>query len=199
MNLSTHDETGLLIEGFQRRPTLLSPHNPPYYHDLVERCGYAACRDYYAYVTDAFREGSPALRRLERTAARLASGSGCVRIRAMDPARWDEEIATLYALYNESFPGVWGFVPMSFEEFSQRADSFRPFFRHELVILAEVDGAAVGFGLVLPDINEVLAAMRGRLLPLGWLRLIGRVPRIRTGCLILLGVYPAHTGRASRR
>ena len=101
----------------------------------------------------------------------------------------------LHGLYNASFAGVWGYVPITWDEFSERAESFKPFYRPELVVVAELDGVAAGFGLVLPDVNEALAGLGGRLLPFGWLRLMRRVPRIRTARFILLGVHPAHTGR----
>jgi GNAT superfamily N-acetyltransferase len=97
-------------------------------------------------------------------------------------------------LYNGAFRDVWGFVPITWEEFATRAEEFRPFYRPELVLIAEVDGAPAGFGLVLPDINAALRNVGGRLLPFGWLRLLWEVPRLRTGRFILAGVLPQFTG-----
>ena len=195
VNLSTQDEVGLLVDGFDRPPTLLSPYNPPWYRDLVEAAGYAPCRDYHAYRwTPGLR---PAAADRAPGAARpgtSASGAG-VLVRTADPRRWNEEVRLLRGLYNAAFAGVWGFVPITEDEFAERAASFKPFYRPELVVIAEVDGAAAGFGLLLPDVNVALAGIDGRLLPFGWLRLMRRVPRIRSGRFILLGVLPDRAGR----
>lgn len=196
VNLSTQDEVGLLIDGFARPPTLLSPYNPPWYRALVEAAGYGPCRDYHAYRWT--RDQLPA--RASRPASGPGAGaeahpSAALALRTADPRRWDEEVRRLHGLYNASFAGVWGFVPITWDEFAERAASFKPFYRPELVVIAEVDGEAVGFGLLLPDVNVALAGLGGRLLPFGWLKLMRRVPRIRSGRVILLGVLPAHTGR----
>lgn len=195
VNLTTHEEVGLLVEGFDTRPTLLSPYNPPYYVTLVEQGGYRPWRDYHAYLWRPQQTQSDAITRLESAALRRAGIFGQLRTRSADLARWDEEVRALHELYNASFADLWGFVPLSFEEFAERAQSFRPFLRPELLVIAEADGRAVGFGLVLPDINQVLAGLRGRLFPFGWLRLRRSVPRIRSGRFILIGVLPEFASR----
>ena len=193
INLSTQDEVGLLVEGFESRPMLLSPYNPPYYGRLLTEAAYRPAGDYHAFRWTPDSRAAPAVERLER---RLASaGSDAVRLRASDPRRWNDDVCALHTLYNESFTDVWGFVPLSWDEFSERAAEFRRFYHPALAVFAEAGGRAVGFGLALPDINEALHALHGRLLPFGWLRLWRGVPRIRTARLILLGVRPEFRGR----
>ena len=195
VNLSTQDEVGLLVEGFGIRPTVLSPYNPPYYERLVQRAGFSKLRDYHAYEWTRGQRRSAPLDRVVAAAARRAGGYATLVLRPADPQRWDDEVRTLHRLYNAAFDRVWGFVPISWEEFRQRAEEFKTFYRPELVIVAELGGEPVGFGLLLPDINEALSGLNGRLLPFGWLRLVRRVPRIESGRLILLGVLPPFTGR----
>jgi len=203
VNLSTQDEVGLLIDGFDRPPTLLSPYNPPFYQRLIEAAGYGVCREYHAYrwtpdlppVKAVERAGATPGPPAEGTASSAAHhGPSGLVLRTADPRRWDDEVRLLYRLYNPSFAGVWGYVPITWDEFRERAESFKPFYRPELVVIAELDGVAVGFGLVLPDVNAALAGLGGRLLPFGWLRLMRRVPRIRSARFILLGVLPEHAG-----
>jgi GNAT superfamily N-acetyltransferase len=195
VNLSTQDEVGLLVEGFHLPPTVLSPYNPPYYERLLRGAGYDKARDYHAYLWTPDQRRSPVVDRIVAAAARHAGGFAGLVLRPADPRRWDDEVRTLHHLYNTAFAGVWAFVPISWEEFSQRAEQFKAFYRPELIIIAELGGEAVGFGILLPDINEALSGLNGRLLPFGWLRLVRRVPRIRSGRLILLGVLPEFTGR----
>src|SRR5439155_199948 len=76
-----------------------------------------------------------------------------------------------------------------------RAERFRLFVKPELAPIAEVDGAPAGFAVTLPDANEALAPLGGRLWPFGWLRLLRRIPRLRSARFILLGVRPEHRAR----
>ena len=98
-------------------------------------------------------------------------------------------------MYNASFADLWGFVPLTWAEYRERAGDFRAFYRPELVLFAERGGRAVGFGLSLPDINELLAPLGGRLWPFGWLQLARGIHRIRSARFILLGVLPEHRAR----
>ncbi len=195
INLTTHDEVGLLIEGFDLRPMVLSPYNPPYYNSLITDFGYQKRMDYYSYRWDAGRAASTAIERLLRMAARGASDADAVCVRSSDPERWDEDGRTFLELYNVSFADLWGFVPLTRAEYEQRAREFRPFYHPGLAIFAEVASRPVGFGLALPDINEILGAARGRLVPFGWLRLARGIRRISTARFLLIGVRPEYAGR----
>jgi GNAT superfamily N-acetyltransferase len=191
VNLTTHDEVGVLVEGFEAAHTLLSPHNPPYYAALIEAAGFAPARDYHAYLWTP-EVGVP------RVAERLARVGRCrhgrVTTRPVDASRWEHEAQILWSLYNAAFEEVWGFVPIGWKDFRRRAATFVRFYRPELIRIAEVGGAPAGFALILPDVNEALARLGGRLLPLGWLRLARDLRNIRTGRLILLGVRPEYVG-----
>jgi GNAT superfamily N-acetyltransferase len=193
VNLSTHEEVGFLVAGPDSPPMLLSPYNPPCYSRLAENAGYDGCREYHAYLWTPQTLPSRVVNRLLRHLA--VCGDDAPRIRHLDPAHWDSELRTLHALYNAAFAELWGYVPITWEELHAQANSFKAFYRPELVLIAEVAGEAVGFGLVLPDINAALRPLHGRLLPLGLICLMRAVPRLDTGRFILLGVRPEHTGR----
>jgi GNAT superfamily N-acetyltransferase len=193
--LTTHDEVGLLVEGFDRRPSLLQPYNPPSYPRALADAGFKGFREYGAWEWTPRSRPSPAVLRLERMAARALGASADVRLRTMDDARFEEEIQLLHALYNRTFADTWGFVPMSRAEFRARGLEFRAFYRPELVLFAEAGGGPVAFALVLPDVNEALSGLDGRLFPLGWLRLVRRARRLSAGRFILMGVDHAYRGR----
>jgi GNAT superfamily N-acetyltransferase len=191
INLTTHDEVGLLVAGHDAPPMLLSPYNPPRYERFVIEAGFAPRCDYHAYDWSADRPHAPSVDRLLRRLS--VSGSGLV-LRPSRPSRWDEETRVLFELYNAAFADTWGFVPLTWDEFAQRAAAFRPFYRPELVVFAERRGQPVGFALVLPDVNEALAPLGGRLWPFGWLRLLRGLRRVRSARFLLLGVLPEATG-----
>lgn len=193
VNLTTHDEVGLLTEGFGDRPRLLSPYNPPHYPVMLEACGYRELRRYYAYRWTPRSQANEPMRRLVRSLRDRAGNLGLV-LRRPDPAHWEAEIRRLHTLYNVCFEHVWGFAPIAEDEFMQRADRFRRFYDPGLVVMADVGGETVGFGLSLPDINSVLHGLNGRLWPFGWLKAIFLARRIRSARFVLLGVRPDFAG-----
>lgn len=193
VNLTTHDEVGLLVEGFASRPTVLTGHNPPFYSEIVEAAGYQGAKDYLAFDWTPDSILSPAIERVGRQIDAGGYYRG-IRIRCVDPERFEEEARKLHSLYNTCFADLWGFVDLSWAEFWERTEEFRQFYHPDFVQLAERDGEPVGFALVLPDANEVLANLGGRLLPFGWLKARRGLPRIRTLRFILIGVRPDRTG-----
>ncbi|HEV2915482.1 MAG TPA: GNAT family N-acetyltransferase [Pyrinomonadaceae bacterium] len=198
INLSTHEEVGLLVEGYDVRPMILTPHNPPYYEALIEGAGYAAHLELYSYLWTPESEQAPAVKRLLRAAAAGAAVGRSkeeVLIRSFDPKSWETENDKIWRLFNSCFEDLWGFVPLSRREYAERAENFRKFYRPEMALIAESGGTAVGFGLALPDINEALTHLNGSLWPFGLIRLIREIPRIRAARFILLGVLPEFRGR----
>lgn len=193
VNLTTNDEVGLLVDGFQYPPTVLAPYNPPYFVRLLEENGHTPGREFHAYTMDPSHSLAPEADRLIRSYREKMHARG-ISIRTADPGEWKRDKRLVFELYNVSFSKVWGFVPLRWDEFDERAESFRPFHRSELVVFAVKNGKEVGFALVLPDINTILRGMGGRMWPVGWLRLLRGIPRLRTGRYILLGVHPQHLG-----
>jgi GNAT superfamily N-acetyltransferase len=195
INLTTHDETGILIEGFDSPPMVQSPYNPPWYADLLEEAGYRPHRDYRSFLWTPSAEPSEPVQRLVRAAATGRGIPGDVRIRPLEPAQWDRELRIFFDLYNDSFRDVWGFVPISWYEFRDRAGAYRSFLIPELALVAEVAGEPAGFSLTLPDVNTALPVANGRLWPFGWLRVSRAIRAIDQGRFVLLGVRPGRTGR----
>jgi GNAT superfamily N-acetyltransferase len=194
INLTTHDETGILTDGFDSPPMVQSPYNPPYYAELLEAAGYTPFREYHSYLWTPSGRQLAAESRVRVDVADKIEHSA-ITIRPMRLREWDAETRTVFELYNASFADVWGFVPIGWEEFRQRAALFRRFLVPDLALIAEAAGRPVGFALTLPDINAALRPLHGRLWPLGWLRLARAVPRLRSGRFILLGVRPDWAGR----
>jgi GNAT superfamily N-acetyltransferase len=197
VNLTTHDETGLLVDGFDSPPMLLSPYNPFYYSDLLVSCGYGPSREYHSYLWTPDVRIGPGVRRLVASAREGKGIAGGIVVRPLDPRRWASEIRSFFTLYNASFEGVWGAVPMRWDEFLDRAERFRSFLVPELVLFAEHEGEPLGCALTLPDANEVLRRVGGRLLPFGWLQLVRGAAKIRSARVMILGVRPDFTGRGA--
>ncbi|HJS06780.1 MAG TPA: GNAT family N-acetyltransferase [Pirellulales bacterium] len=189
MDYSTNYSCGLLVDGFNTPPRVMMNHNPPYYEELLTSWGLTKAKDLYAWwFTDNTR-----IEAWRPRVERLVRRSG-VKIRYMRRDDVFQEIQTCKRLYNEAWNENWGFVPMSDAEFDDMARLLKHLAVAEMLLVAEVNGEAVGFSITLPDFNEAIGPLNGRLtrfgLPIGLLRLRTNLKRIKTARLIALGVLP---------
>ncbi|NUO38761.1 MAG: N-acetyltransferase [Gemmatimonadaceae bacterium] len=196
MTPSTNYECGLLVDGFEHRPTFMTAWNPPYYDALCTRAGFAKAKDLLAFWFDGETTGYALPEFVARQAERALAG-GTLTFRDMDPGRFDEEVAGLWATYNDAWERNWGFVPMSRAEFVHMAKDMKSLLDLRFAFVAEVGGEAVGFMLALPDYNEVLVRNRsGRILPLGGPLMLWGKRRIRNMRVMALGVRRAARSRS---
>jgi hypothetical protein len=188
MTPSTNYECGLLVEGFEHRPTFMTAWNPPYYDTLCANAGFAKAKDLLAFWFEG-ETTDYALPEFVARQAERALASGGLTFRDMDPSRFDDEVAGLWATYNDAWERNWGFVPMSKAEFLHMAKDMKSLLDPRFAFVAEVRGEPVGFMLALPDYNEVLRRNRsGRLLPLGGPLMLWGRRRIRNMRVMALGV-----------
>jgi hypothetical protein len=187
-NPSVNDEYGLLIEGFQYPPTILMTYNPPYYPRLLEGAGFTKVKDLYAYALDGKTTFTD---KLVRGAEIVRKRTGAV-IRTIDMKRFDHEVKTVRELYTRGWARNWGEVPMTEEEFAFLAKDLKMSVDPRLVIMAEIKGQPVGFGLALPDYNQILIKNRhGYLLP-ALIRILLLKKRIHFCRVMVLGVLPEY-------
>ena len=185
-NPSLNESAGLLVDGFDEDPCVLMPYNPADYPRWIDAAGYRKAKDLLAWQIDP---AAPLGDRVTRVAQRIAQRSGVV-VRTLDMARFDRELANLCEIYRTAWIDNWGFVPPTDAEVRQLAMDFKPVIEPELVLIAEVDGRPVGCAIVMPDINQVLKRMNGRLLPFGLWHFLRRRSIVSQGRLLLLGVVP---------
>jgi hypothetical protein len=193
-NPSVNDEYGLLVDGFDERPTLLMPYNPEYYVRLIENYGFVKAKDLYAYLLSQETVYSD---RFER-ANSLVKMRNQITIRTLDMKHFDRDAAIVKQIYNAAWAKNWGAVPMTDAEMDALAKDLKPIVVPDLVLFAEAKGKVIGFGLSLPDINMALRYnKKGRLLP-GLLQLFLRKKEINLVRVIVLGVLPEYlnTGAA---
>ena len=198
-SFSVNDECGLLVDGYDTPPTIMMPHNPPYYVQLVEHAGFRKAKDLFVYQGGdlTMRAYKPVHERLTRAVSLMQTRMG-VTLRPINMKRFHEEIELVKSLYNRSWEKNWGFVPMTDHEIDHLAEQFKPVIVPDLITFAEKDGEPVGFSLAIPDFNVVFRSNRqGRLTPWLIVRLLWALKRetIRRARIPLLGVVPEFHGR----
>lgn len=184
-NLSVNEEIGLLVDGFETPPMLMMPHDPRYAAVRIEEQGYAKEKDVFAYVIDtAVDVPAAARRRLERG---MPAG---VTLRRLDMKRYGEDIRALTEIFNDAWAGNWGFAPLTQAETEHLGKSLKLLINPDLVWFAELNGEPVGFGVVLPNLNEAARDLDGRLFPFGIVKLLWRlkVTGVRSARLPLMGI-----------
>jgi GNAT superfamily N-acetyltransferase len=195
MNPSTNYECGLLVDGYEHRPSFMTTWNPPYYATLCERAGMRKAKDliaYYIPMGDQRWTMPPAFERLAERALRKSK----VAFRDLDLRRFDQELEVCWDVYNSAWERNWGFVPMSKDEFVHTARDMKPLLNPRYAFAADVDGATVGFMLAVPDYSAVLQRIgSGRLFPTGALRLITAKRRIHEWRVMALGLRPEYRAR----
>ena len=169
-NLSINEEVGLLVDGFDTPPMVMMGHDPTYTATQVEAQGYTKAKDVYAYLCHVTDDLPPAiLRRIRRG---LPEG---VTLRQLDMKRYDEEVASLTEILNDAWAGNWGFTPTTEAETLQLAKAMKPIIDPRLTWFAEIDGENAGFVVFLPNVNEAIEGLGGKLLPFGWAKLLWRL------------------------
>lgn len=158
---TTHEDVGILVDGFTR-PVLLMPYNYPYYQRLVEGAGLVKAMDVYSFHLS--RQGSQEhatgerLKRLTQTVMKRNK----ITVRPVERRRLKAEFDLFKELYNAAWVANWGFVPMTPKELDALVASLGQFFNPAFAFFAEVDGVPAGFILGIPDFNQVLARARPR-------------------------------------
>jgi GNAT superfamily N-acetyltransferase len=193
MDFTTNDECGLLIEGYDEPSMILEPWHPPYYRELLEGLGLGKTMDLlmWALFLGELKAGDAFHEFIENAAEKAHSEHG-VEIRQMRRKDLEAEVKRFMDVYNQAWGTNWGFVPITEAEVRFQAKNLKPVLDENWAMIAEREGKVVGAALTLPDINQVLKRMNGRLFPIGWLRfLLGRrkVDRVR---VFALGVRPEY-------
>lgn len=195
IDYSTNYPCGLLIEGFHTPPRIMDNHNPTYYSGLLESCGLAKAKDLYSWwFTD-----SKDMRSLWRERAERITNRGKITIRSIDVRDFDAEVQRCNTVYNGAMEHNWAFVSLTEAEFRYMAGRLRQLAEPKMVLLAEVDGYPVGFSITLPDMNEAVRPLDGRLfpygLPINLVRFLWRKRHIKTARMLVLNVLEKYRRR----
>ncbi len=184
-NFSIQDEAGVLLDGFEHAPMAGMGYTPPYYKDLLEGAGYAKAKDLHVYRVDHASWNEAQFKRMCAVAERVAEG---VTIRPVDMNNLPKEAGALASIFAEAWADNWGAQPISQPEFLKYASQYKLFLDSELILFAERDGRELGMVLAIPNMNEIIKRIDGRLFPFGWLQLLMGRKKCKSVRLFLMGI-----------
>lgn len=169
-NLGINQELGILVEGFDTPPRIMSSHSPRYYGPAIEACGYQPAQDMLAYEADIQNYTVP-----ESMHILVSRSAEKVKVRPLERKTLAADLEAMRSIFNDAWQNNWNFVPFTQEEFSTIGKELLMVIPTNFIQIAEIDGEAAAFIVLLPDINEVIADLDGRLLPFGWAKLLWRL------------------------
>ncbi|MFH1784717.1 MAG: GNAT family N-acetyltransferase [bacterium] len=191
-NPSTNDECGFLLEGFDSDPYVMMTYTKKYYLDYMERYGLKKAKDLFAYTMPVNPEPPEKLIRGTEIAKKKNPD---VVIRHINMKEYASEVKKVHTVYNASWTKNWGFVPWTGDEFNYLAKQLKPLAEPELVWFAEVDEKPIGFLMALPDYNQVLKKLAGRMGPIEIIKFLLNRKKIRNLRLMAMGVLPQYRRR----
>lgn len=184
-NLGINQEVGVLVEGFDTPPYVMMGHSLPYYDAAIERCGYQPEQDLLAYELDNKTLAIPRVMKalLDRSASRI-------NVRSLRRNEKSVELELMRDIFNDAWDSNWNFVPFTRNEFAAIGKELLMLLPTDFIQIAEIDGEAAAFNVLIPNLNEAIADLNGRLLPFGWAKLLWRL-KVRfpkTARVALMGV-----------
>lgn len=175
-NVSVNGECGLLIGGFDLPPRLMMGHARPYYRGLVEGAGYTKAKDLFAYTLEVEADFPPVPQRIIKACRRNRR----INYRMIDMKNYEAEIQSAISIFNDAWRDNWGFVPFTEDEAYHLAKNLKPFVRKEAFHFCDYDGEPAAMMITLPNINDYIRDLNGKLWPFGWMKFAYRMLTIAT-------------------
>ncbi|MDR3195425.1 MAG: hypothetical protein LBT58_01325 [Endomicrobium sp.] len=186
MNPSTNDKCGFLLEGFDLHPSLMMPYTPEYYLKLAERSGLKKIKELYAY--DMTVSADSRLKRLEHVVEMAKKKLPGLKIRTIGKHSYEKDLKVAISIYNRAWEKNWGFVPWSYEEFVSIASKLKMIIDPEMAVIASIGEEPIGMLVPLPDYNQVLRKLNGKIFPFGIFKFLYYRRKIDALRLMVMGV-----------
>lgn len=186
-NFTTNDTAGMLVDGFDRPPTVMMTYNKPYYNEFVKQYGFSKEMDMYAYFIPSKEASEKSLRLAGMLKQRLERKG--ITIRNINKKKLSKELTHIKHIYRRAWEKNWGFVPPTDAEYEHLAAGLKLLIDDRFVFMAEKDGEVIGFGAAVPDINEITKEFKnGSLFPFNIFKLLLNKSKTKKIRIILLGV-----------
>ncbi|MBX3222151.1 MAG: hypothetical protein KF795_16660 [Labilithrix sp.] len=184
-SLSINEEMGCLVEGFDAPPVLLNPHHRAYQGGLIEKAGYTKTKDVFGW---RYEVGEPTAR--VKKAQQDIRAMPEVTIRPLSKKDIDRDVKMTLEIFNDAWGENWGFVPMTKREADKMVADLKLFLVPEVTTLVLIDGEPAAVAIALPNVNELITDMRGKLFPFGLPKLLYRlkVEGAKSARLLILGI-----------
>lgn len=185
---STNEESGLLIDGFDAPPVLMMPYGRPDYQAMFDAFGFSKAIDLLAYQAD-LHAGYPRPK-MTQAMVKYAQSQPSITFRSMDKSRFREEVDLAMEIFNDAWSENWGYIPFTQAQINHMASEMKPLIHADGFRVGMIDGEAVAFIWMIPNLNEAIRDLDGKLFPFGWAKLVTRlkITGVKTARIPLMGI-----------
>jgi hypothetical protein len=185
MSMSINEELGILVEGFDDPPMVMMTYHNPYQGGLIEKAGYAKLKDFYSWKYD-IGEVPPRAQRAHDEVAAMPE----ITVRQADTKKLMEDVRIIMDIFNDAWSENWGFVPATENELIKLAKDMSLILMPELTRIVFINGEAAAVAMGVPNLNEVIRDIHGKLFPFGLIKMLWRlkVQGPKSGRLLILGI-----------
>lgn len=196
MGFTDLDREGMLVDGFERESLFFTYYNHPYYIDHLTRLGYVKEVDWIEYLLETPRPGSRIEQYLKKISDYVAKRERLHLAEVHKKREFKPLIEQVFRLVNEAYSPLFGVVELNERQIERYAKKFIPLInpRYTAFVLDELDNL-VAFGVAAPSLSSALKKSRGKMLPIGWFRLLWALRRNDRLNLFLIAVRPDLQGK----
>lgn len=188
MSFTLYDESAFLYHGFDSLPVVMLPYNHDYYIQLTEKAGFKKAIDWYAFLVKKDVEIKPVFYKIRDRVLRQQG----LEIKKLDMKKFDQAVQDVGLIFRDAWMENWGHVPFSDSQLAHLAKELKQVVVPEITYLAYLNGQCIGFMLNIWDANPALKKADGKLFPLGLVKILlemKKVKRIRTIAMGVLKEY----------
>jgi hypothetical protein len=162
------DRKGFVVMG-EGPPVLLNAHTKGYYPKLVEKYGFQKNDDHFAYI---FSPNDFDMER-HRKVVEFAKKKGGFRVDKLNVKDIENEARDIHRILENSVPEEWDYlITPSLDAVMDEFKSLLQFYDGHYCYIARKGDIPIGFMVALPDYNQVLKRMKGKILPIGWAKFL---------------------------
>lgn len=190
MGFTDFDHQGMLVEGFEHLPPIISPYNYPYYPEHLEKHGYKKAVDWLQY---RFNASQPVPEKVERINKLIAEK---YKLKVLQFNKRKELLPYAHKLFNalnDAFDGggIYGFVKLTARQIDYYVKVYLPFVRPEQAcFVVDENDNVVGFGLSMPSLSRAFQKAKGKLFPFGFIPILRALNKYSEIDLYVNGVHP---------
>jgi GNAT superfamily N-acetyltransferase len=183
--------SGILVEGFDHRPSMTMTYNYPYYDGLIRAAGFEVYGDSFSgYLPGSYDLPARYYELAEKVKARR--GLWVKNFSSKQEAlHW---VPSIIQAFEVGFAENWDYHPSSKEEMDMMVRQLLDVADPRLIKLVMKGDGIIGFVFAFPDLTAALQRARGRLWPLGWYHLLREFKRTQWVDLNGIAILPAHRG-----
>ncbi|MBK6929711.1 MAG: hypothetical protein IPH12_02190 [Saprospirales bacterium] len=190
---SDKDPQGLLVQGFDKPPIMVTMCNFPYLPRFVESSGYSKqidCMDYLIDIQNDIPEAYP------KICERVQRNNQFRLLEFRKTKELKPYIVPVFELINRTYEGLYGFSPLDEEEMHELADRYLPILDPRfLKCVVDEAGHLIAFMLGMPNMTKGIQRAKGRLFPIGFLFILYAAKTTRQLDLLLGAIDETYRGR----